>query len=212
MGRPPSIPAEKKTRIVLSVLAGEMSIAEAARKEKVSEQSIGRWKAEFLDAGMSTARFCQLFDMPERTWRRWQAKARTGAPTKGPWPQPARQAARELVRRHALTHPAWGPPEDLGDGPPRRARGLRSHRVAYPAGRGTDSARGVPTGTTETGRAAQGRFRHRAQRTDPGLAAGLQRVRDVHRRDLAAGRMLRTTGPSTSAPSTSRPPATSTTR
>ena len=51
MGRPPSIPAEKKTRIVLSVLAGEMSIAEAARKEKVSEQSIGRWKAEFLEAG-----------------------------------------------------------------------------------------------------------------------------------------------------------------
>ena len=51
MGRPPSIPAVKKTRIVLSVLAGEMSIAEAARKEKVSEQSIGRWKAEFLEAG-----------------------------------------------------------------------------------------------------------------------------------------------------------------
>ena len=51
MGRPPSIPAEKKTRIVLGVLAGEMSIAEAARKEKVSEQSIGRWKAEFLEAG-----------------------------------------------------------------------------------------------------------------------------------------------------------------
>jgi transposase len=51
MGRAPSIPAEKKTRIVLSVLAGEMSIAEAARKEKVSEQSIGRWKVEFLEAG-----------------------------------------------------------------------------------------------------------------------------------------------------------------
>ena len=41
MGRPPVIPAEQKTRIVLSVLAGEVSIAEAARKEKVSEQSIG---------------------------------------------------------------------------------------------------------------------------------------------------------------------------
>ena len=49
MGRPPSIPVEKKTRIVLSVLAGEVSIAEAARREKVSEQSIGRWKADFLD-------------------------------------------------------------------------------------------------------------------------------------------------------------------
>lgn len=59
-------------------------------------------------AGMSTARFCQLFDMPERTWRRWQAKARTGTAVKGPWPQPARQAARELVVKHALAHPAWG--------------------------------------------------------------------------------------------------------
>ena len=51
MGRPPTIPAEKKIRIVLAILAGEMSIAEAARKEKVSEQSIGRWKAEFIEAG-----------------------------------------------------------------------------------------------------------------------------------------------------------------
>ena len=51
MGRPPSIPVEKKTRIVLSVLAGEMTIAEAARREKVSEQSIGRWKADFLEGG-----------------------------------------------------------------------------------------------------------------------------------------------------------------
>jgi len=51
MGRPPQIPVEKKTRIVLSVIAGEMTIADAARREKVSEQSIGRWKAEFLEAG-----------------------------------------------------------------------------------------------------------------------------------------------------------------
>lgn len=51
MGRPPVFPPEQKLRIVLSVLAGEVSIAEAARREKVSEQSIGRWKAEFLEAG-----------------------------------------------------------------------------------------------------------------------------------------------------------------
>ena len=51
MGRPPVTPVEKKTRIVLSILAGEMTIAEAARREKVSEQSIGRWKADFLEAG-----------------------------------------------------------------------------------------------------------------------------------------------------------------
>lgn len=51
MGRPLVIPVEKKTRIVLSILAGEVTIAEAARREKVSEQSIGRWKADFLEAG-----------------------------------------------------------------------------------------------------------------------------------------------------------------
>ena len=51
MARPPVVPAEKKVRIVLSVLAGEVSIAEAARRERVSETSIGKWKAEFLEAG-----------------------------------------------------------------------------------------------------------------------------------------------------------------
>jgi transposase len=51
MGRPPVIPAEKKSQIVLSVLSGEVSIAEAARKERVSETSISRWKAEFVEAG-----------------------------------------------------------------------------------------------------------------------------------------------------------------
>ncbi|MEH0060012.1 helix-turn-helix domain-containing protein [Auritidibacter ignavus] len=51
MGKPPQIPVEKKTRIVLSVLAGEVTIAEAARREKISEQSIGRWKSDFLEAG-----------------------------------------------------------------------------------------------------------------------------------------------------------------
>ncbi|MGB3373773.1 MAG: helix-turn-helix domain-containing protein [Microbacterium sp.] len=45
MSRPPVIAAEKKLRIVLSVLQGEISIAEAARREKVSEQAIGNWKA-----------------------------------------------------------------------------------------------------------------------------------------------------------------------
>lgn len=55
MGRPPVIPADKKLRIVLSVLAGEMTIAEDARREKIPEQSIGRWNAEFLEAGKQGA-------------------------------------------------------------------------------------------------------------------------------------------------------------
>ena len=63
-----------------------------------------------VEAGMPTTRFVQLIGIPERTRRRWQAKdqARTGVRTKGSWPQPTRQAAKELVRKHALAHPTWG--------------------------------------------------------------------------------------------------------
>src|SRR5690606_41029624 len=45
------ISVEDKIRIVLSVLSGEMTIAEAARRNKVSEQSVSRWKAQFLEGG-----------------------------------------------------------------------------------------------------------------------------------------------------------------
>jgi transposase-like protein len=51
MARPPVFPAEEKVRIVLSILAGEISVAEAARRAKVSEQSVGNWKRQFLEAG-----------------------------------------------------------------------------------------------------------------------------------------------------------------
>lgn len=51
MSRPPRIPLEKKLRIVLAVLQGEISVAEAARREKVSEQAIGNWKRQFLEGG-----------------------------------------------------------------------------------------------------------------------------------------------------------------
>jgi transposase len=51
MARPPAVPAEEKARIVLSILAGEVTIAEAARKVKVSETSVSNWRREFLEAG-----------------------------------------------------------------------------------------------------------------------------------------------------------------
>ena len=61
-----------------------------------------------LDAGMPTARFVDLIGVPERSWRRWQAKAKHDRPSKGPWPQPTREMVRETVLRHANAHPAWG--------------------------------------------------------------------------------------------------------
>jgi transposase len=51
MVRPPALPPEEKVRIVLSILAGEMTVAEAARRAKVSEQSVGTWKRQFLESG-----------------------------------------------------------------------------------------------------------------------------------------------------------------
>jgi len=51
MSRPPVFPVEDKIRIVLSVLAGEVTVAEAARRNKVSETSVGKWKQTFLESG-----------------------------------------------------------------------------------------------------------------------------------------------------------------
>ena len=51
MARPPKHPVDVKLKIVLSVLIGESSQAEAARRHGVSETSIGKWKEQFLSAG-----------------------------------------------------------------------------------------------------------------------------------------------------------------
>lgn len=51
MARPSKKTADQKLRIVLAVLRGEHSVAEAARRNGVSEQSVHNWKKQFLDAG-----------------------------------------------------------------------------------------------------------------------------------------------------------------
>ena len=51
MARPVVVSVEDKFRIVVSVVSGELSVAEAARRSKVSEQSISNWKRQFLEGG-----------------------------------------------------------------------------------------------------------------------------------------------------------------
>jgi transposase len=51
MARPTVLPVEEKVRVVLAVLAGEMTVAAAARQAKVSEQSVGNWKRQFIETG-----------------------------------------------------------------------------------------------------------------------------------------------------------------
>jgi transposase-like protein len=45
------IPAAEKTRLVLAVLAGEMTGAEAARRCGVASTQVTKWKHQFLEAG-----------------------------------------------------------------------------------------------------------------------------------------------------------------
>ena len=49
--RPSVFSVEDKYRLVVAVISGEMSVAEAARRGKASEQSISTWKRQFLEGG-----------------------------------------------------------------------------------------------------------------------------------------------------------------
>ena len=53
MSRPPAVPAQDKVRVILSVLAGEVTVAEAARRAKVSETTVGNWKRLFVESGVA---------------------------------------------------------------------------------------------------------------------------------------------------------------
>ncbi len=52
MARPPMFKAQEKQRIVLSVLRGECTMAEAARRNKCSETSIAKWRDQFVQGGL----------------------------------------------------------------------------------------------------------------------------------------------------------------
>lgn len=51
MARAPSRSAEDRVRIVLAVLRGEVTIAEAARREGVSATAVAKWRDAFLEGG-----------------------------------------------------------------------------------------------------------------------------------------------------------------
>ncbi|MEU9121563.1 helix-turn-helix domain-containing protein [Streptomyces sp. NPDC048506] len=51
MPRPPAIPADQKVAVVLAVLSGDTTAAEAARAAGVSDQAVSCWKRRFIAAG-----------------------------------------------------------------------------------------------------------------------------------------------------------------
>ena len=73
-------------------------------------------------ARMPTLRFTTLFGIPERSYRRWQAKARDDRPARGPWPTPAQDQFEEIVVELADRWPGVGSPQDRPDRPDRPHR------------------------------------------------------------------------------------------
>jgi transposase len=53
MSKPPLKSPEDKARVVVSILRGEVTIAEAARREGVSQTTIAKWRDRFLDGGQA---------------------------------------------------------------------------------------------------------------------------------------------------------------
>ena len=53
MAKPPLKSPEDKARVVVSILRGEVTIAEASRREGVSQTTIAKWRDRFLDGGQA---------------------------------------------------------------------------------------------------------------------------------------------------------------
>ena len=61
-----------------------------------------------LEAAMSTAAFCRLLPVSERSYRRWQQRQRAGVPVKGPWPTPSADRLEPDAVASADKWPQWG--------------------------------------------------------------------------------------------------------
>ncbi|MGH3646084.1 MAG: transposase [Micromonosporaceae bacterium] len=53
--RKPSLSLEERAQIVLAVLRGAASVAEAARRHGVTATTVAKWRDRFIDAGRQGA-------------------------------------------------------------------------------------------------------------------------------------------------------------
>jgi transposase InsO family protein len=60
------------------------------------------------EAQLPVSRFCELIDLPRRTYHYRLARHRAGEPSKGPWPAPVVDRIEPLVAKYAGEWDAWG--------------------------------------------------------------------------------------------------------
>jgi transposase len=66
---------QEKTQVVLAVLGGEMTLAEAARRHGVTPQAVGHWRDRFLEAGKESRMPGSAGEAGSQTERRLRAEA-----------------------------------------------------------------------------------------------------------------------------------------
>jgi transposase len=112
MAKPSRKTPEEKMRVVLSVLRGEASTAEAGRRAGVSEQTVSNWKRAFLEsgrAGLETGRSRRSSRELELEAENEELKAALG------------EAHVELrVWKKGPTMAGVGSPQGVGSGPSGR--------------------------------------------------------------------------------------------
>ena len=166
MGRKPFKSADEKIQIVLSVLRGEMTQVEAARRLEMSQTTIAKWQKQFLEGAHEAL-----------------ARGRT------PRARPPIARSRRCKPRSTISRPPWvRPTSSSGCG----VKGGLSTRVRGPRG---DSQRGRHVGATLrcAPRNPAGDLLLLAQRSSPGAGgvalAGASRGCDRGRRGRESTRI-----------------------
>ena len=99
------LPVEERMRVVLAVLSGELTIAEAARRHGTTGKTVGEWRDRFLEAGQAGLENM----MPGPTGRNGNStERRQRAEIEQPWPAPRVDAIEALAAKYAADWPAWG--------------------------------------------------------------------------------------------------------
>ena len=167
--------------IVLGVLSGETAVAVAAREEKASGQSIGRWKTEFLEAGRTAP---AAGPGVSRAAPRGPGPAGAGHPPRTSTTRPPESSRPPRRPKPCSTGSRrWTVPPTPGRARPPRSR--RSPTTTGRSGPGTSSpptpSRVTSAPVSEPERASQSLKHERLHRERIDDALDLAREADAHR-------------------------------
>ncbi len=193
-GRPANSSSKPITRNSRRLWVKPMSSCGSGAGGGVSP-SFGDLEMIRTEAGMPISRFCELIDLPRRTYHysagplpgRGTGEGAVAATGGGPHRTRRGQVRDQLGR--------LGSPQGLGPHAPRRPRGRLGVIGAQGYGPpGAVAAGGLPGRAPPARRSPAGGVRRPAPPTQPGLADGLHRIRNHQWRDLAPrrrGRLVR---------------------